>query len=236
MRATSWWPVLAFLAVSGCSTKYQAVTPELQATFLADLQAGKLNLDCGEGCALTWGQRAATIHAVDLGERWQELATDVMQIGFGSDLAYYYLGQAAQGLGYHQAAIAYYSQSLALATGQNPLVKCTPGALQVQAGSDPCQGVNLVSDIPVLVQASRDAIAQQQQADAAAQAAQSAPPPVHHHHRRPPASTPTGSTATATAAPTQPDAAASAPAAASGTAATPAAPQPGLLLPPPPSQ
>ena len=236
MRATSWWPALALLVVAGCSTKYQAVTPELQASFLADLQAGKLNLDCGEGCALTWGQRAAAIHAVDLGERWQELATDVMQIGFGNDLAYYYLGQAAQGLGYHQAAIGYYSQSLALATGQNPLVKCTPGAIQVQ-GNDPCQGVNLVSDIPVLIQASRDAIVQQQQADAAAQAP---PPPVRHHHHKP------ASTATAAAAPAQPSAASApagpsvaavpadpAPAAASPPAAAPA---PGLLLPPPPSQ
>ncbi len=232
MRVRISWTALALLVLAGCSTKYAAVTPELQAGFLADLQAGKPNLDCGEGCALTWGQRASTIHAVDQAERWQELATDVMQIGFGNDLAYYYLGQAAQGLGYHQAAIAYYSRSLALATGQNPLVKCSAGTIGAQ--NDPCQGVNLVSDIPVLIQASRDAMAQQEQA---AQAAQAASPPVHHHHHHVPAGTAAPSTT-----PAQPADAAASPAAQPPAATTaapapaPAPAAPGLLLPPPPTQ
>jgi hypothetical protein len=40
--------------------------------------------------------------------RWQELALFVMQIGFMDDLTYYYLGRAAQELGYLQAAQRYY--------------------------------------------------------------------------------------------------------------------------------
>jgi hypothetical protein len=158
--------------VAGCAAKYDAITPEVQAGMMSDLRAGKMNLDCGEKCMLTWMAQAPSIHALDLSERWNDLAVRVMQIGFGNDLAYYYLGQSAQGLGYHPAAITYYSQSLALATGMNPLTKCTAAQ---GAGNDPCQGVDIVSSIPVLIKASQDAMNEQQQASA----------PVHHHHKKP---------------------------------------------------
>jgi hypothetical protein len=170
--------------LAGCANKYDVVTPELQASMMADLQAGKLNLDCGPKCSLTWMSQAPSIHALDLAENWNGLAVRVMQIGFGSDLAYYYLGQSAQGLGYHNAAIAYYSTSYAIAQGGNPLLKCSA---QQSPNGDPCLGVDLVSSIPVLIQASRDAIAQQQAAAAAASA--SADPPVVKHHRKKPAAT-----------------------------------------------
>ncbi len=179
----------SLILLAGCANKYAAVTPELQASFMSDLKAGKMNLDCGAGCSFTWLAQAPSIHGLDIAEKWPDLAVRVMQIGYGSDLAYYYLGQSAQGLGYHQAAIAYYSTSLALATGPNPLLKCSAGQ---GAGGDPCQGVDLVSSIPVLVQASRDAIAQQIAAENAAEA----PAPVkHHHHHTQASSTSAGWTA-----------------------------------------
>ena len=182
MRAIALLTVVgSLLAVSACSTKYETMTPQLQASMLADLQAGKLNLDCGVGCSLSWATQVNRLHALDIAEQWNDLATGVMQIGYGSDLAYYYLGQAAQGLGDQQAALVYYGYALGLATGQNGLLKCEAART---AGNDACQGVDLASSIPVLMQASRDAIAQQQQAEAEAQAA-SAAPPVHHHHKRP---------------------------------------------------
>lgn len=40
--------------------------------------------------------------------RWQELALSVMRIGYMDDLSYYYLGRAAENLGYLQAAQRYY--------------------------------------------------------------------------------------------------------------------------------
>jgi hypothetical protein len=130
--------------------------------------------------------QAPSIHALDLAENWNGLAVRVMQIGFGSDLAYYYLGQSAQGLGYHNAAIAYYSTSYAIAQGGNPLLKCSA---QQSPNGDPCLGVDLVSSIPVLIQASRDAIAQQQAAAAAAASASADPPVVKHHRKKPAATT-----------------------------------------------
>jgi hypothetical protein len=181
------------------------LTPELQATFSDDLKAGKQTLDCGQKCLLTWLAQVPSIHQLDLAESWTPLADRVMQIGYGNDLAYYYLGQAAQGLGYHKAAISYYDMSLALATGPNPLMKC--GGLQNNLQN--CQGVDLVASIPVLVKASNDVLAQQQaDADAAAAAESEKPPPVHHSHPKavanngsgwtapPPSATPVSSTST----------------------------------------
>ncbi len=181
--ATAMAAAIATVLVAGCAAKYEAITPEVQASMMADLKAGKLNLDCGEKCTLTWMAQAPTIHALDVAEKWDDLAVRVMQIGYGSDLAYYYLGQSAQGLGYHPAAIAYYSQSLALATGMNPLTKCAAGQA---GGNDPCQGVDLVASIPVLIKASQDVLDQQQAANAAQ--------PVVHHHKKQATASPASST------------------------------------------
>jgi hypothetical protein len=168
------------IALSACESKYAALTPELQASMLADLRAGKLNLDCDTKCSLTWINQAPAIHALDIAERWNDLAIKVMQVGYGQDLAYYYLGQAAQGLGYHQAAIGYYQYSLALSNGQDALKRCEGNAENL--GNDPCQGVDLQASIPVLIQASQTAIAE---AAAAAEAAARPAPVIHHRHKKP---------------------------------------------------
>ena len=166
--------------LAGCANKYETITPEVQAGMMSDLRAGKLNLDCGLKCKLTWESQAPSVHALDIAERWPELAVRVMQIGYGSDLAYYYLGQSAQGLKYHEAAIGYYNYAAAIASGADPLLRCEDPA------NNSCQGVDIVSSAPVLVQASRDALAEEHAAEMAAQN----PAPTHHrHHKVAPAST-----------------------------------------------
>jgi hypothetical protein len=209
------------LLLAGCSAKFDTVTPQVQATMMADLQAGKLNLDCGLNCRLTWDTSRPQIHALDLAEHWQDLTVQVMKIGYGNDLAYYYLGQAAQGLGYHQAAIGYYTFALGLATGNNPLLKCSASSSDAV---DACQGVDIVGSVPVLIAASRDAIAQQQAAAAAAAATPA--PAVHHRKKKPatPSSTASGSGWLA------PPPAQGTPASAAGTAAPSGS---GWLAPPP---
>jgi hypothetical protein len=167
------------LALSGCANKYDALTPDLQAKFMDDLKAGRPTLDCGQKCLITWIAQVPAIHQLDLAESWTPLADKVMQIGYGNDLAYYYLGQSAQGLGFHQAAITYYNTSLALATGTDPLLKC--GGLQNNLQN--CQGVDLVASIPVLVDASQKVLAQQKADADAAAAAAAAPPPVVHKRK-----------------------------------------------------
>ena len=203
--------------IAGCANKYDAVTPELQASMMSDLRAGKLNLDCGLKCKLTWETQAPSIHTLDIAERWPDLAVRVMQIGYGSDLAYYYLGQSAQGLQYHAAAIGYYTYANAVAAGGNALLRCEDG--QSGAGNA-CQGVDIATSIPVLVQASRDAMAEEQAKELAAQT----PAPVVHHHHHKPAATTVAQKPDGWATPPPP--AAAQPAAATGPGwATPPAPQ-----------
>lgn len=177
------------LMLSGCANKYEALTPEIQAKMMDDLKLGKLVLDCGAKCSLTWLARVDSIHMYDTAEKWPDLAQTVMQIGYGQDLAYYYLGQAAQGLGYHEAAIAYYRWSLALNTGPDLALKCASLATETH---DPCQGVDLQASIPVLIKASQDVLAAQEAAVAPR------PAPVHHkrHHTAQAAAPAAGSTST----------------------------------------
>jgi|HubBroStandDraft_1064217.scaffolds.fasta_scaffold00173_11 hypothetical protein len=164
------------LSMVGCQNQVEVVTPAIQAQMLDDLKAGKLSLTCGFACDFTWIQKRQQIHALDIAERWQDLAVRVMQIGYGGDLAYYYLGQAAQGLGDHPAAIQYYQYSLALSQGD-------PGPLQCEVLEDGCAGVDLQSVIPVLIKASQDAIA-------AANAPAAPPPPPPKEKKKKPAAAP----------------------------------------------
>jgi tetratricopeptide (TPR) repeat protein len=177
--------VVLVIGLSGCASKYETVTPEVQAQMMQDLQNGKLVLDCGEKCAFTWISKVDSIHAYDTAEQWPELAQLVMQIGYGQDLAYYYLGQSAQGLGYHEAAIKYYQFASALNEGQDSTLQCASLATQTH---DPCQGVDLAGSIPVLIKASQDVLAEQA----------AAAHPVHKHHH---ASAATGSSGTSASKP-----------------------------------
>ncbi len=160
--------LLGVAFVSACAMKVETVTPEIQAKMTEDLKSGNLTLDCTINCDFTWIHEVESLHALDMAERWQDLYVKVMQIGYKSDLAYYYLGQSAQGLGYHEAAIKYYKYAQALATGQNMAARCD--ATAEGALSDPCQGVEIASVTPVLIKASQDALA--------AQAGQQAPQPA----------------------------------------------------------
>jgi hypothetical protein len=160
--------LLSVSALSACSMQIQTVTPEIQSKMTEDLKAGNLTLACTIECLFTWDRQVKTLHALDIAERWNDLYVKVMQIGYKQDLAYYYLGQSAQGLGYHAAAITYYRYANALATGQDITLRCD--ATADDALPDPCQGVEIASVVPVLIKASQDALD--------AQAVQQTPTPV----------------------------------------------------------
>ncbi|WP_028219349.1 tetratricopeptide repeat protein [Paraburkholderia oxyphila] len=146
---------MSALLLSACAEKFDTMTPEIHAKIYNDLKAGNLTLDCTVNCMLTWNKQVAALQALDMAEQWDDLATRVVQIGYRQDLAYYYLGQAAQGLSYHDAAIKYYKEALTLTTTQSPLEQCTH-AIGLQ---NPCQGVDITSVVPVLIKASEDALA-----------------------------------------------------------------------------
>ncbi len=163
--------------LSGCATELAPLTPEMEVSMMSDLRDGRQTLVCGPKCEPAWNERARIVQTLDHAQRWSELSTLVMRIGYGNDLAYYYLGQAAQGMGYHRAAIGYYTEALALSDGSATGLRCAGSG----AGTDDrCHGVRIATMAPVLIDASRRALQQQADADAPRRIAQ------HHRRRRHP--------------------------------------------------
>ena len=78
---------------------------------LQRLRAGDPLLECNFGCRDEWNVNRTTSLILNESRRWPELAGLVMQIGYVNDLTYYYLGRAAEGLGYRDAAKTYYQIS-----------------------------------------------------------------------------------------------------------------------------
>jgi hypothetical protein len=157
--------ILCAILLAGCTPKIETVTPSVRIQMMADLEAGNLTLDCTFACSFAWLRDVKYMHTLDLAERWEDLAVEVMKVGHRRDLNYYYLGQAAQGLGYHASAIKYYQIAAAMANGTDNTTKCA-------SVRNACQGVDLFSSIPVLIGISQEALERQRLAE------RQKPPPV----------------------------------------------------------
>jgi hypothetical protein len=176
MRQAKIVAIAIIAALAGCA-KYEAMTPELQTKFMADLQAGRMTLDCGVRCRVAWQAAVNEVQEDAMAQHWQDVTLQVMRVGYGNDLAYYYLGQAAEGLGYQTAALAYFNQALAITNGSEGLMKCAAGE---PSGTDTCKGINVPAAAPMQIAQIQAAIAAQQ----AAAEPPPPPPPVHHRKKK----------------------------------------------------
>jgi hypothetical protein len=120
---------LGLLMLAGCAGLSGQVSPS-QA--VDQVRSGLPLLSCHETCVEQW--RAAQPEAANLAAtgRWPELAALVVNTGYQDDLSLYYLGRAAEGLGYPGAAASYYRQSTYASN--------TPQACRRQSGN--CGGMN----------------------------------------------------------------------------------------------
>ena len=81
-------------------------------------------------------------------KQWSDLAASVTQSGKNLDLLWFYLGEAANGLGYSDAATIYYKKALDLTLDKNNTHKCvfySHGA--ILTGTDFCSGFTFPNDI-----------------------------------------------------------------------------------------
>ncbi len=158
-------------ALDGCARPPPVTTPAEQVRMMGDLRAGRLVLACGARCRESWTAQAGAVDALYRAQRWSDLTIGIMRIGYGGDLAYFYLGEAAHGMGYEQAAITYYTQAGALADGSDAQLRCEgPGGSE--AG---CRGIGIAAAVPDRIALSREALE--------AEAAEAAPPVRPHHGR-----------------------------------------------------
>lgn len=135
--------VLIIIILSACGVpKHAVVTPELHNRFIEDLKAGNLNLTCESvECTFSWIDKYDEMVSLYKSAQWTGLTDLVMQVGFPRDLAYYFLGRSAEGLGYSDSAMKYYQKSMSLYSDSVHSHHCR----EFQQG---CGGVDLASVLP----------------------------------------------------------------------------------------
>jgi hypothetical protein len=99
---------LGCLMLTGCVAPPAGVTPT---EAVAELQTGMPLLRCREACLADWQRVQPQAAQLAAAARWADLAALTLRVGYQDDLSLYYLGQAAEGLGYPAAAASYYRQS-----------------------------------------------------------------------------------------------------------------------------
>ena len=98
---------LIIVSLLGCASSY--IIEMSDSEFSEELGAGTLRLTCGVSCSGSWGiyrQRMKSSHDQEL---WLDLGKQAYSIGHESDLGYYYLGRASEGVGHYKAALTYYT-------------------------------------------------------------------------------------------------------------------------------
>ena len=91
----------------GCSTSPKILSASNISQDEA-FRSGLVRLDCIWGCGWKAGLHIRELQELYLTQNWTALSQLVLNIGFGGDIGYFYLGAAAEGLGYDSAAITYY--------------------------------------------------------------------------------------------------------------------------------
>lgn len=130
---------LAALALAGCAAP-NAVPPGGEAQLLADIQAGTVVLDCNFACAPIYIFNQTRLQQLYRAQNWPELALATAKTSYRRDIAYFYLGVAAQGMQAWAAADRYYRMAGALATGNDPTAQC-------RTIQNLCAGFNFPQDI-----------------------------------------------------------------------------------------
>ncbi len=139
--------------LTGCGT-LGVVKPEQDRDMLAKLADGSVILDCGIACSGVY-----IFNQNELWQRyemhdWHGLGIAAMRSGWRQDINYFFLGRAAEGLGYPEAADRYYRMAGALATGPRGDAKCI-------SVSRLCRYISLPRDIyPRLTAVSEQLLAQ----------------------------------------------------------------------------
>lgn len=112
LRAIAFFGLAA--SASACATAPVPAT--------GSFEAGTLRLRCELDCAWDFGLNRAKMRTLYRRGQWSRLAAEVERLGYRTDVAYYYLGSAAEGLGHDKAARQYFQ----LALRQSPCDRFSP--------------------------------------------------------------------------------------------------------------
>ncbi len=110
MRAMRWTRLLGLggLLLAACAEQHTSVDVDKSLTLM---QTGAPILSCRDACLADWRREQPQAQSLETSGRWRDLATLVVRVGYQDDLSLFYLGRAAEGLGFVAGAAAYYQQS-----------------------------------------------------------------------------------------------------------------------------
>jgi hypothetical protein len=114
MRASGWIGVLGLgcALLAGCAE--QPHTSLSVDKGLVLMQTGAPVLSCRDACLADWRREQPQAQALMAAGSWRDLAALVIRVGYQDDLSLFYLGRAAEGMGFAAGAAAYYQQSKGL--------------------------------------------------------------------------------------------------------------------------
>src|SRR5580658_5366879 len=130
------------LALSGCGAQQVGFSdPAARAAALDKFHAGTAAMTCGTGldCTFKWVNSKGAAQRFAQAQKWDDVADVVLAAGMDVDLAWFYLGLAAQGENRAGAARTYYNMSIR---------KTTAGGVNACGSVDEsqCDGVTLPDD------------------------------------------------------------------------------------------
>jgi hypothetical protein len=102
---------LGGMLLAGCGEQHSSANPD---NGLVLMQTGAPILGCRDACLADWRREQPQAQLLDAAGQWRDLATLVIRVGYQDDLSLYYLGRAAEGLGFAAGAAGYYGQSTQL--------------------------------------------------------------------------------------------------------------------------
>jgi hypothetical protein len=101
------------LLLCGCVVQMGFTNPQQRAAALALFRTGQATLSCATGqCLIAWNVTRPTARETAAENNLEDLAALVLAADFDNDLGYYYLGMAASGLGYREAARTYLDRAI----------------------------------------------------------------------------------------------------------------------------
>jgi Zn-dependent protease with chaperone function len=109
-----------------------------------DFKRGQARLACSNDCAIKFQNDKDDLKKLHSQRNWEGLARAVLDIGYRQDIAWFYLGAAAEGLGYPPVARQYYGQAAELARRQE--THCEGSFLNL------CNGIHLPAEAEAALQ------------------------------------------------------------------------------------
>lgn len=124
---------------------------------MAAFRSGQASLPCGDGmgCSLQWAGARGTVERYAEAGNWSGLAESVLSVGYDTDLTWYYLGIAAQNLGYPRAARVYYQASIQRSTAGG-LAACNASLGLCGSANLPIDAQRMLAELPVTRAAASD--------------------------------------------------------------------------------